>query len=288
MTTADAHETSSVQLPSEVVIVDANESTKWIDWREIWRYRELVWIFAVRDIKVRYRQTIVGVAWTLLQPLGQMFAFGILKRMLVSQAENGRIPDDVSMFCALLLYQLFSGICTTATTSLVDNRMMVTKVYFPRMILPLSSCLRPLLDFGIGLLVLFLLMLWFKVVPSFEIFVAPVVVLVTVTFSFGLGLWLSALNAHYRDFAYIVPFLLQLGLIVSPVAYEASRVPERWRWLYFLNPMVALLDAFRWTILQTPFPAWQDVVMSLMSIVLITVTGTWYFHRVDRFMADNI
>jgi lipopolysaccharide transport system permease protein len=280
--------TQDVPIPSDVLIVDANHSSGWIDLREIWRYRDLIWIFALRDIKVRYRQTAVGIAWTILQPLGQMFAFGLLKRTLITQSAEDRIPSDLSMFCGLLLYQLFSGIAGTATLSLVDNRQMVTKVYFPRVVLPLSTCLRPLLDFGIGIIVLFLMMLWFRFPPSVMIVFAPIPVALTVVVSLALGLWLSALNAHYRDFGYIVPYLLQLGLIVSLVVYEAARIPAGWRCVYFLNPMASLLAAFSSTIVGTPFPTWDEILISSLSALVLLVSGTWYFHRVERFMADNI
>jgi lipopolysaccharide transport system permease protein len=278
----------AVAIHSDVLVVDAAHSSGWINLREIWRYRDLVWIFAVRDIKVRYRQTAVGIVWTVLQPLGQLFAFGVLKQMLVIQPEDQRIPGNISMFCGLLLYQLFSGIASAATLSLVDNRQMVTKVYFPRVALPLSTCLRPMLDFGIGLIVLSLMMAWFLVLPSPAIVLAPIVVALTLVVSLSLGLWLSALNAHYRDFGYIVPFLLQLGLIISPVVVGADHVPARWRWLYFLNPMATLLDAFRWSVVGSAFPVWDEILISSVSSILLLISGAWYFHRVDRFMADNI
>lgn len=277
-----------IPIRSDVLIIDAAHSSGWIDLREIWRYRDLIWIFAIRDIKVRYRQTAVGIAWTVLQPLGQMVAFGVLKEMLVTESDDQRIPSNLAMFCGLLLYQLFSGIAGTATQCLVDNRQMVTKVYFPRVALPLSTCLRPLLDFGIGLVVLFLMMLWLQFIPSPAILLSPIIVALTLIVSMSLGLWLSALNAHYRDFGYVVPFLLQLGLIISPVIVGAEHVPAGWRWLYFVNPMASLLDAFRWSILGAPFPAWDEILISSVSSIILLISGAWYFHRVDRFMADNI
>lgn len=287
MTTSNDASAQDVHGRADALIVDASQSSGWIDFREVWRYRELIWIFAVRDITVRYRQTAVGIAWTVLQPLGLMFGFGVLKGMLAAKPVSGQVPDDVSMFCGLLLYQLFTGISGSATLSLVDNRLMVTKVYFPRVVLPLSCCLRPLLDFGIGMVVLVLLMVWHRVPPGIELMMMPVVVALTLVFSTALGLWLSALNGHYRDFGFIVPFVLQVGLFVSPVAYEAH-VPGHWRWFYYLNPMASLLDAFRWTLLGTPLPGWTDMSISALSTLVILVSGAWYFHRVDRFMADNI
>ena len=166
---------------------------------------------------------------------------------------------------------------------------MVTKVYFPRVILPLSACLRPLLDFGIGLIALVVLMFWFRVPVSATIFLSPIIVLLTVISGIGIGLWLSALNAHYRDFGYIVPFLLQLGMIASPVLYPSSLVPERWQWIYYANPMSTLLDGFRWTLFDSGSPpAWYGATLSLISLSCLLLSGAWYFRRVECFLADNI
>ena len=280
--------TVDTQADPDVLIVDASEPFGQFDVRELWRYRELIWIFADRDIKVRYRQTLVGIAWTVLQPLAQMLAFNGLFRMLESNPLGDKVPYPVMSFCGLLLYQLFAGILAASTLCLVDNRQMVTKVYFPRVVLPLSACLRPLLDFGIGLIVLVGLMLWFRVPTSGSIVLSPLVVLLTVVSGVSIGLWLSALNAHYRDFGYVVPFLLQLGMVVSPVLYLTSRVPVRWRWLYQLNPMSTLLDGFRWAVFGTDFPSLEGMFISSVSLLCLLVSGAWYFRRVDRFLADNI
>ena len=278
----------SVPNDQEVVIVDANHSAGWFDLREVWRYRDLIWIFADRDIKVRYRQTVVGIAWTVLQPLAQMIAFNGLLQMLKSEPGEGTVPRPVSIFCGLVLYQLFAGILAAATSCLVDNRQLVTKVYFPRIVLPLSACLRPLLDFGIGLCVLIMLMLWFRVVPGIGFLLAPGIVLLTVLTGLAIGLWLSALNAHYRDFGYVVPFMLQIGMLVSPVLFESNVVPQQSRWLYHLNPLAALLDAFRWAMLGAAFPEWTSLSLSMLSLLLLLISGGWYFRRVERFLADNI
>lgn len=273
---------------SELIVVDADHYSRWFDLKELWRYRELVWIFAERDVKVRYRQTVVGIAWTILQPLTQMIVFTGLFRMLKTEPVEGSLPYQVTSFCGLLLYQLFSGILSASTGCLVENRQVVTKVYFPRLVLPLSACLRPLLDFLIGLVVLVILMIWFRVVPGAAVVLSPVVILLTVICGLSIGLWLCALNAHYRDFGYVVPFMLQLGMVVSPVLYESSLIPARWTGLYHFNPMAALLDAFRWTFVGTSPPRWDGVLISLVSLVCLLLSGAWYFRRVDRFLADNI
>lgn len=281
---------SSGNLPAEqeTVIVDANQNSGWFDLKEVWRYRDLIWIFADRDIKVRYRQTVVGIAWTVLQPLAQMVAFHGLLQMLRSEPGEESVPRPASIFCGLVLYQLFAGILAAATSCLVDNRQMVTKVYFPRIVLPLSACLRPLLDFGIGLCVLIALMFWLHVVPNVAILVAPIIILMTVLSGLSIGLWLSALNAHYRDFGYVVPFMLQIGMLVSPVLFESNVVPQQWNWLYHLNPLAALLDAFRWSMLGATFPDWTNLLISMTSLFFLLISGSWYFQRVERFLADNI
>ena len=284
----DSVSPADIHASSDVVIVDSNHYSSWFDSGEVWRYRELVWIFAERDIKVRYRQTAVGIAWTVLQPLAQMIAFNGLFQMLNSKPVAGDIPYQVTSFCGLILYQLFSGILSTATASLVDNRQIVTKVYFPRVVLPLSACLRPLLDFGIGLVVLVLLMLWCQVPLTAAVLLSPIFVVFTVLSGLAFGLWLSALNAHYRDFGYVVPFMLQLGMVVCPVLYESSKVPAPWNWLYHLNPMAVALDGFRWTALGAGIPQWDGVFISFVSLILLLVSGGWYFRRVERFLADNI
>ena len=288
MSIPDAASTDENQAEREVLIVDASLPYGQFDIRELWRYRELIWIFADRDIKVRYRQTLVGIAWTVLQPLAQMLAFNGLFQMLDSKPMGGTVPFAVAGFSSLLLYQLFAGILAAATICLVDNRQMVTKVYFPRVILPLSACLRPLLDFCIGMAVLIVMMLLFQVRPGSACFLTPLVILLVVVCGLSLGLWLSALNAHYRDFGYVVPFLIQLGLVASPVLYESNRVPAQWNWLYHINPMAALLDGFRWTLLGTEFPGWTGILISLTAMLCLLCSGAWYFRRVDRFLADSL
>ncbi len=273
----------------EVIVVDTKQSAGWIDLRELWRYRGLVWVFAFRDITVRYRQTVVGIAWTVLQPLSLMLALSLFKKMIVTTPEKGTIPEPVKLLCGLVLYQLFAAIINASTLCLVDNRQMLTKVYFPRLVLPLAASLRPLIDFGIGLGVLILMMLWFQIWSSVAMILAPLVVVTTGLVALGFGLWLSALNAHYRDFGHVVPFALQLGLIVSPVAVDSSHVTGGWRWLYFMNPMATLLDLFRWTMLGiTPSLGWSEILVSLISATFLLLSGAWYFRRVDRFLADSI
>ena len=278
----------NTQADRDVIVVDTNHPSNWYDLHELWRYRELIWILAVRDVTVRYRQTVVGLAWTALQPVALMLALGLFTKMVSGASSSDQIPGEVKTLSGLVLYQLFAAIITVSTNCLVDNRQMLTKVYFPRVVLPLAACLRPLLDFSIGLVLLTLTMTWFRVTPAPTVVLSPVFVLLTVFTALGFGLWLSALNAHYRDFSHLVPFALQLGLIISPIATESARIPDAWRWLYFANPMAGMLDAFRWTILGTRFPAWNELAMSISIAVVLLISGGWYFRRVDRFLADSI
>ena len=272
----------------EVVVVDTRQTPDWLDLSELWRYRDLIWILAARDITVRYRQTFVGIAWTILQPLSLMFALGLFKRMVITAPASSGIPDDVKMLCGLVLYQLFAGMITASTMCLIDNRQMLTKVYFPRIVLPIATSIRPLIDFGIGLILLSLMMAWFQVAPSPAVVLAPVIVLTTFLVGLGFGMWLSALNAHYRDFGHIVPFALQLGLIVSPIAIDAHSMTSHWRWIYFLNPMASLIEIFRWSVLGTPLPGVGEMLIGISVSLVVFLSGAWYFRRVDRFLADNI
>ncbi len=270
-------------------VIDAARPPRWFDWRVVWRYRELIWTLGSRDIKVRYRQALVGMAWIILQPLVQVAVFSSLfGRMMKGPDENG-VSYEVSTFCGLLLWKLFETIVGSTTVCLVDYRHLLTKVYFPRIVLPLATCLRPLVDFAVGSAVLVAVMAWYRIVPTAALLVLPGVVLLTVLAALSLGLWLSALNAHYRDFGIVIPFALQMGFFLSPVVYETSRwIPREWLWLYGLNPMASLLEAVRWSVLGARGPEPIAMLMSLLATLFILVTGEWYFRRVERFLADRI
>jgi len=270
-------------------VIDAARPARWFDWREVWRYRELIGMLAARDIKVRYRQALVGMAWIILQPLVQVVIFSSLFGSLMQGQDDNGVPYEVSTFSGLLLWTLFATIVASATNCLVDYRHLLTKVYFPRIVLPLSACLRPLVDFSVGSVLLIAVMAWYRVVPTVALLALPCVVLLTVLAALSLGLWLSALNAHYRDFGIVVPFALQMGFFISPVVYETSRlIPSEWRWLYGLNPMASLLEAFRWSLFGVGGPGPVEMLMSVLATLLVLLTGEWYFRRVERFLADRI
>jgi lipopolysaccharide transport system permease protein len=267
------------------------QRTGWqlVNLAELRQCRELIWILGLRDLKVRYRQTLIGVAWAVLQPLTLMLIFTAFFRLLGHRPVSGTVPYEVSVFCGLLPWQLFAATLTQCTHSLVVNRNLVTKVYFPRLALPLSTLLVGLVDFAIGLVVLTGLMTWCGVYPGWPVLALPVLLVTAALTSIAVGLWLAALNAIYRDVEFVVPFLVQVGFFVSPVVYEtAAVVPAQWRWLYALNPMVGVLDGFRWALLGAGPPPWQTVGMSLIGGAALLAGGLVYFRRMERFFADRI
>ncbi|MBI1347532.1 ABC transporter permease [bacterium] len=260
--------------------------------QELWQYRELALVFATRDLKVRYRQAVIGIAWAVLQPLVMMSLFMVFTRW------SGKTPSAhaetyaVSSYIGLLIWQLFSYTVRESTTSLVGHRDLVTKVYFPRLLLPLSTALCALVDFGFAFLVLVPLMWWTGIVPGMAVLLFPIWLLLALLTSIAVGIWLSALNALYRDIGYVVPFLLQIGLFVTPVLYETrSVVPAQWQGLWALNPLVGMIEGCRWSLMpagSTDGPSVVIVVLSLCSLVALLVSGLWYFRRAEQWIADRI
>ena len=257
---------------------------------DLWRYRELLWILALRDIKVRYKQTLIGAAWAVIQPLTTMVIFTTLFRLMGQiPAENGPVPYAVSTFCALLPWQLFATALTQSSESLVSNQNLITKVYFPRIVIPISTVVAGLVDFAISFCILLAMMLFYGITPSWSILaIVPLIGLAGLA-AFALGLWLSALTALFRDFRYVVPFLIQLGFFASPVVYEtASLIPDKWQTLYWLNPMVGVLEGFRWAVLGKPAPPLAMLALSTGGILIVLTTGLVYFRRMERVFADRI
>lgn len=256
-------------------------------WRDLWRYRELLAFLAWRDIAVRYKQTAIGIVWALIRPLLTLMVFVLFRRM--TGLRQGDVPDVILVLAAVLPWQFFSSALTESSSSLIGNTGLISKVYFPRLIIPLSAIATAFVDFLITLVFLAGLMWWYGVQPDTRLAALPVLVALAALLAFGLGLLMAALTVSYRDFRYVVPFMVQLGLFVSPVAFMSSQVPERWRTIYALNPLAGIIDGFRWSILggRTPIDAWL-----LLSSVLITLAtlliGTWYFRRTERGFADAI
>lgn len=259
-----------------------------IDIQEVWRFRELIWMFALRDLKVRYRQTFVGIAWAVIQPLAMMLVFSFFFRVSGGTPSDSGLPYAITALCGLIPWQLFASTVTAATQSIVINQQLVTKVYFPKIILPLSSVAVALVDFSIALCMLLLVMAWYQVAVTLAILLLPLMAVIVVLCSLAISLWLSALNAIYRDVQYLVPFMLQIGLLASPTVYEASMVSPQWRWLYSLNPMAGALEGFRWALLGTAPPALLPMAISLSCMFAILLGGMVYFRRMERFFSDRI
>lgn len=257
-------------------------------WRDIWIYRELFLFLAWRDILVRYKQTVIGIVWSLLRPFLTIIVFTVVFSKLAKLPSNG-VPYPVMVCCGMLPWQFFSNALSESSNSLTANSNLLTKVYFPRIIVPASSVVVSLVDFAISLVMLGGMMFWYGVVPDWHICFLPLFILQSLIFAFGSGLWLSALNVQYRDFRYVIPFLVQFGLYVSPVGFSSSIVPEQWRLLYSLNPMVGVIEGFRWSITgQAAQIYWPGYLLSLALILMIFIGGGIWFRRMERTFADVI
>jgi lipopolysaccharide transport system permease protein len=256
-------------------------------WLDLWRYRELLYFLAWRDITVRYRQTAIGVVWALLRPALTMLVFVGFRKMTGLPSGGG--PEPILVFAAVLPWQFFSTALSESSGSLIGNDKLISKVYFPRLIVPLASVITSLVDFAITLGLLVALMVWYRYAPSWTIVALPLFTVLAFALSLGLGLFLSALNVEYRDFRYIVPFVVQFGLFVSPIAFRTTDVPQRWRDIMAFNPMTGIIDGFRWAILRGNPPL--DLSALALSVVVtgaFLILGIWYFRRTERGFADVI
>ncbi len=257
-------------------------------WKDLWRYRELFYFLAWRDILVRYKQTIIGVAWAVLRPLLTMVAFVFVFGKLARMPSDG-VPYPILVFAALLPWQFFANAFTEAGNSLVSNANMISKVYFPRVVIPASAVIVSFVDFLLSGALLATLMLWYGLTPDWRIMTVPLFMALAIAAAMGTGLWIAALNVKYRDFRYIIPFLVQFGLYISPVGYSSAVVPDHWRLLYSINPMVGVIDGFRWALLGGESQLyWPGVSLSLALVMLIAVTGVLYFRKTEKSFADVI
>jgi lipopolysaccharide transport system permease protein len=261
---------------------------KWVpvDLHELWNYRELLASFTMRDIKIRYKQTALGFLWAIIQPLFMMLIFTIIFGGFAKIPSEG-IPYPLFSFAALLPWMLFSEGLTRSTMSMVANSNIMTKVYFPRLIMPISGILSPLVDFAVSISILVLMMAYYGFVPTINIVFLPLFILLALATSLGVGLWLSALNVKYRDFQYTVPFIIQLWMYASPVVYPASMIPEAIRPLYGLNPMAGVIEGFRWALLGTEVPG-PMIFVSVGVVVVLLVSGMFYFRRMEQYYADIV
>ncbi len=255
-------------------------------WHDLWRYRELFYFLAWRDILVRYKQTAIGIAWSVLRPLLMMFAFTIVFGRVANLPSYG-LPYPILVFAAMLPWQFFANAVAESSNSLIENANMLSKVYFPRLVITTSSVIVSLVDFFISLAILFALMVWYQFLPSWRFIALPAFLMIAIQASLGLGLWLAALNVKYRDFRYVVPFIVQFGLYVSPVGFSSDLIPEPWRLLYSLNPMVGVIDGFRWAILGENVHMYvPGFLISTTSSVILLIVGMRYFRKTERSFAD--
>jgi lipopolysaccharide transport system permease protein len=258
-----------------------------LDLRGLWECRELVGILAGKDIRVRYKQTVLGVMWAIIQPLFTVAAFTLIFGRLAKVPSDGH-PYAVFVFSGTLVWQLFSNSLTQSSASLVGNQSLITKVYFPRLAIPLSAVLSGIVDFGISFVFLLLVMAYYRVVPGLQIVFLPVVVVLAVLAALAPGVWLAALNVRYRDVQHAVPFFVQMWMLATPIAYPAQLVPEHWRPFYALNPMVGVVEAMRWALFgDREFPT-SILLVGSGVLVLVLYSGIWYFRRTERTFADMV
>jgi len=269
------------------LIIEAGRTEKNY-WKDLWRYRELFYFLAWRDILVRYKQTVIGIAWSVIRPVLTMIVFTLVFGKLAKLPSEG-VPYPILVFAAMLPWQFFSNSLSEASSSLISNANMLTKVYFPRIVVPASSVIVSVVDFFISFVILGLLMTWYGFAPGWRMFSIPLFLLLAFVASFGASLWLAALNVRYRDFRYVVPFILQFGLYISPVGFTSSIVPDKWRLFYSLNPMVGVIDGFRWAILSGNTRIyWPGFILSSVLTIVILIFGFRYFRRTEHVLADII
>ena len=255
--------------------------------REIWMYRDLLGLLIRRDISVRYKQSSIGIGWAIVQPVVLMATYTAVFSLFAKLPSEG-FPYPLFVLCGLLPWLYFARSLTGASDSLVTSASLVTKVYFPRLILPISKTVSGLVDFAIALGLLAVLLAWYRVMPGWEVFLLPVFVGIAMLTAFAFGLWLTALNVRYRDVGLIVPFIVQIWMYASPIAYSLTLVPEQWRWAYSINPMVGVVEGFRWAVLGKTPPDLGPMLLSLLIVVLLLAGGLSFFRRTERDFADII
>ncbi len=257
-------------------------------WRDLWSYRELFYFLVWRDILVRYKQTLIGVAWAVIKPVVAMLVFTVIFGRIAG-LPSGDVPYPIMVFVAMLPWQFFASALMDSSNSLVADASLITKIYFPRLIIPASAVFVGLVDFVIATMILGAMMVWYGYTPGWQILTLPIFVVYTFLVSLGAGIWFGALNVKYRDFRFIVPFVVQLGIFISPVGFSSAVIPEQWRLLYSLNPMVGVIDGFRWAVLGEQFSVYvPGVVLSVSLVLIVLVSGIWYFRRTERTFADVI
>jgi lipopolysaccharide transport system permease protein len=257
-------------------------------WKDLWRYRELFYFLAWRDILVRYKQTAIGITWALIKPFLTMIVFTVVFGNIAKLPSQG-VPYPILVFAGMLPWQFFANALGECSNSLIGNANLISKVYFPRLIVPTSAVIVSFVDFLISGIILLGLMAWYKFVPDWRILTLPFFILIASAASMGAGLWLAALTVQYRDFRFVVPFIIQFGLYISPVGFSSNIVPEQWRLLYSINPMVGVIDGFRWAILGGKANIYMpNFLLSIGLVFLLIWSGIWYFRKMERTFADVI
>jgi lipopolysaccharide transport system permease protein len=282
---ATTHPTSAEHSPVPVMRITPPAHWWVVPIAELWQFRELVYFFVWRDVKIRYKQTAIGAAWAVLQPLMMMLVFSLFFGKLGNLGSEG-LPYPIFYYSALLPWMYFAAALQNSTNAIVENQRLITKVYFPRLALPLSSVLSGLVDFGVSFLMFVVLMIFYGIRPTPSILSFPAFLFLAILLALGVGLWLSAMNAIYRDVRYVLPFLVQFWLFASPVVYPSSRVPEKWRWLYGLNPMAGVIEGFRWSLTGRGNPPGHLLLISSAMVVIVLLSGVAYFQKMETTMAD--
>ena len=275
-------------LMADVIIIEAGRRERNY-WRDLWRYRELFGVLAWRDLSVRYKQTAIGVSWAVIRPILTVMIFTIVFGRIAKLPSEGEAPYALMVFAGTLPWTLFATGLSDASNSLIGNANLISKVYFPRIIVPGATIVVSLVDFAISLCIFLVMMVWYRFVPGWELCLLPVFLLFGLLVTLGPALWITALNVRYRDFRYVIPFVVQMGLYVSPVGFSSSIVPERWRWLYSLNPMVGVIDGFRWCLLGGESEIYMPgLALGFAVMVALLVLGFRRFRATENFFADLI
>jgi lipopolysaccharide transport system permease protein len=274
-------------LSEPTVVIEPRKSLFHLDLRAIWEYRELLYFLVWRDLKVRYKQTVIGAGWAILQPLMTMVIFTAVFGNFAKIPSDG-IPYPIFAYSALLPWNLFASSLTRGGTSVVGNSQLISKIYFPRLLLPLSGILSPIVDFAVSFVILVVMMIWFGTLPSWGVLALPLFLFLVLLTALAVGLWLSALDVRYRDVGHTIPFLVQLWMFASPVAYPVSLVPDKWRMLYSLNPMAGVIEGFRWALLGKESPDFGMIVISSIMVLALLLSGIVYFKHTERTFADVV
>ena len=276
-----------LEAPAGPAVIRIERSDRWfsLELRELWEYRELLYFLAWRDLKVRYKQTGLGISWAILQPLVTMLIFTVVFGRLARVPSDG-LPYPVFALAALLPWNFFAGALNLATTSVVGNAQLISKVYFPRLIVPLSGVVSGSVDFAVAFVMLLGMMFWFGIVPGWSVVALSLFLLLAAATALGVGLWLAALNARYRDVGHAIPFLIQCWMYASPVAYPVSLIPEKWRLLYSLNPLAGVIEGFRWALLGKAHPSFSAMMISALVVGALLLGGLIFFKRMERSFAD--